>query len=70
MIWWPPYRDMITNQKNDLTVVRLSNTPLNSLMDSIPNLKMKTMEGKGVGARSLAHSTSRVKGRARVPGWD
>jgi hypothetical protein len=39
-------------------------------MDSIVNLKVKTMEGKGVGARFLAHSTSRVKGRAGVLGWD
>jgi hypothetical protein len=31
-------------------------------MDSIVNPKMKTMEGEGVGARSLARSTSRVEG--------
>jgi len=39
-------------------------------MDSIASPKVKTMEGKGVGVRSLARSTSRVEGRAGVSGWD
>ncbi len=43
--------------------------PPSSLMDSIMNPKMKTMEGKKVGARSLAHNTSGVKRRARALGW-
>jgi len=33
------------------------------------NPKVKTAEGKGVGVRSLAHSTSKVKGHARASGW-
>jgi hypothetical protein len=44
-------------------------TPPSSLMDSIVNPKVKTVKG-GVGVRSLAHSTSRVEGLARAPGWD
>jgi len=31
-------------------------------MDSIASLKVKTMEGEGVGVHSLIHSTSRVEG--------
>jgi hypothetical protein len=38
-------------------------------MDSIASLKMKTTEGKGVGARSLARSTLGVEGRAGDLGW-
>jgi hypothetical protein len=43
--------------------------PLSSLIDSIASLKVMTIEGEGVGARSLAHSTLRVEGRAGTPGW-
>ncbi len=48
----------------------LGDAPPSSLMDSIVSPKMKTMEGEGVDARSLAHSTSRVEGRVGTPGWD
>jgi hypothetical protein len=44
--------------------------PLSFLMDSILSLKVKTMKGKRIGACSLAHSTSRVAGRDKAPGWD
>jgi hypothetical protein len=44
--------------------------PPSSLMDSIVNPKVKTMEGEGVGARSLACNTLGVEGRARALGWD
>ncbi len=40
-----------------------------SLMDSIASLKMKTTEGKGVGARSLARSTLGVEGHVGASGW-
>jgi hypothetical protein len=43
--------------------------PPNSLMDSTANPKVKTLEGKGVGARSLARNTLGVKGRAKAPRW-
>jgi hypothetical protein len=33
------------------------------------NPKVKTMEGEGVGASSLACNTLGVKGRARAPRW-
>jgi hypothetical protein len=39
-------------------------------MDSIANPKVKTMEGKEVGARSLARNILRVEGSARAPKWD
>jgi len=39
-------------------------------MDSIASPMVKTMEGKGVGACSLARSTSGVKGRVGAPKWD
>jgi hypothetical protein len=39
-------------------------------MDSIMNPKVKTMEGKRVGAHFLAHNISRVEGRVEVLGWD
>jgi len=39
-----------------------NDTPPSSLMDSTTNSKVKTMEGKGIGARSLTRSTSRVEG--------
>jgi hypothetical protein len=37
-------------------------------MDSTTSPKMKTMEGKGVGARSLACSISKVEGHAGALG--
>jgi hypothetical protein len=36
--------------------------PSSSLMDSATSLKKKTVEGEGVGARSLAHSISGGRG--------
>ncbi len=42
--------------------------PPYSLMDSIVSPKVKTMEGEGVGAHSLAHITLGVEGRAGAPG--
>jgi hypothetical protein len=39
-------------------------------MDSIANPKVKTMEGKGVGACFLAHNILGVEGPVRAPGWD
>ncbi len=47
-----------------------SDTPPSSLMDSNVSPKVKTMEGEGVEARSLARSTSGVEGRAKALGWD
>ncbi len=44
--------------------------PLSSLMDSIASPKVKTMEGEGVGARSLACSTAGVEGCAGGLGLD
>jgi hypothetical protein len=44
-------------------------TPPSSVMDSIVSPKMKTTEGEGIGARSLAYNTSRVEGHVRAPGW-
>jgi len=38
-------------------------------MDSIVNPKVKTTEGKGVGAHSLVRNTSGAEGHVRVPGW-
>jgi len=39
-------------------------------MDSITNPKVKTMEGKGVGAHSLACDTLGIKGHVGALGWD
>jgi len=39
-------------------------------MDSTANPKVKTMEGKGVGALSLAHNISQVEGCAGASRWD
>jgi hypothetical protein len=38
-------------------------------MDSTANPKVKTAEGKGVGARSLAHITLEVEGHTGAPRW-
>jgi len=38
-------------------------------MDSTTSLKVKTMEGEGVRAHSLACNTSRVEGHAGALGW-
>jgi hypothetical protein len=38
-------------------------------MDSIVSPKVKTSKGEGIGAHSLACSTSGVEGHAGVPGW-
>jgi len=39
-------------------------------MDSITNLKVKTLEVEGVGACSLVYSTSGVEGCVGASGWD
>jgi len=39
-------------------------------VDSIASPKVKTTEGKGISACSLAHNTSGVEGYAGAPGWD
>jgi len=39
-------------------------------MDSTMNPKVKTMEGEGIGACSLVHNTTGVKGRIGTLGWD
>jgi len=41
-----------------------------SLMDSIASLKVKTTEGEGVGACSLARNISGVERHVRTPKWD
>jgi len=38
-------------------------------MDLIASPKVKILEGEGVGVRSLACNTSRVKRGARAPRW-
>jgi len=43
--------------------------PPSSLIDSITSSKVMTIEGEGVGARSLTHNTLRVEGRAETMGW-
>jgi len=48
----------------------LYGAPPSSLMDSIANPKVKTMEGEGVGAHFLAHSTLGVEGCVEVSRWD
>ncbi len=44
--------------------------PPSSLMDSTMSPKVKTTEGKGVGARSLACNILGVEGRVGAMGWD
>jgi hypothetical protein len=39
-------------------------------MDSTTNPRVKTIEGKGVGANSLAHNTLKIEGHAGAIGWD
>ncbi len=48
---------------------RVHDTPPSFLMDSTVSPKMKTTEGKGAGAHSLTHNTSRVEGCVGAPGW-
>jgi hypothetical protein len=43
--------------------------PPNFWIDSIVSPKMKTMEGQGVGARSLVHNTLGIEGRVKASGW-
>ncbi len=47
----------------------LNDTPPSSLMHSTRSPKVKIIEGKGVGACSLARSTSGVKGHVGALGW-
>ncbi len=47
-----------------------NDAPPSSLMDSTKNPKVKTTEEEGVGARSLARSTSGVEGCVGAPRWD
>jgi hypothetical protein len=43
--------------------------PPNTLMDSITSPRVKTAEGEGIGAYSLACNTLGVKGYVRALGW-
>jgi hypothetical protein len=43
--------------------------PPHSLDDSNANPKLKTLEEKGIGVRSLVCSTSQVEGCGGVSGW-
>jgi hypothetical protein len=43
--------------------------PLDSLMDSTTNPRLKTTKGKGVLMRSLVRNTLGVEGHARAPRW-
>jgi hypothetical protein len=47
----------------------MCDAPPSFLMDSTMNPKVKTMEGKGVGVRSLTCNTSKVERRVGVLGW-
>ncbi len=47
-----------------------TNAPPSFSMDSIASPKVKTAEGKGIGARSLACNILGVEGRAGALGWD
>ncbi len=47
-----------------------NDAPPSSLMDSTTSPKVKTTEGEGVGAHSLACIILGVEGRARALGWD
>jgi hypothetical protein len=48
---------------------KVGDAPLDFLMDSIANRKVKTTEGKGVGVRSLACNIFGLEGHARALGW-
>jgi hypothetical protein len=56
-------------QNNEIYNLGTPNAPPSSLMDSTTSPKMKTLEGEGIGARSLAYNTSEVEGCAGTPGW-
>jgi hypothetical protein len=47
-----------------------TDAPPSSLMDSTTSPKAKTMEGEGVGVRSLTRSTLRVEGCVKAWAWD
>jgi hypothetical protein len=53
-----------------LIIEAFCDTPPNSSMDSTTSPKVKIAEKKGVVVRSLARSTSGVKGRAGALRWD
>jgi len=48
---------------------RKSDAPPSSLMDSIESPKVKIVEGKGIGAHSLARNTSKVEGCFGILRW-
>jgi hypothetical protein len=47
----------------------INNTPPSSSMDSTASLKVKIVEGEGVGVHSMACKILGVKGCAGVSGW-
>jgi hypothetical protein len=46
-----------------------NDAPLDSLMDSTMNPKVRITKGEGVGARSLIRSILGVEGCVKAPGW-
>ncbi len=51
-------------------IIFIDDAPPSSLMDSTASPKVKTVEGKGVGVRSLARNILGVEGHAEASRWD
>jgi hypothetical protein len=61
---------MQTKSILNMIIINGNDAPRSSLMDSIVSLKVKKAKGKGVGARSLAcSSTSEVEGHVGASRW-
>jgi hypothetical protein len=61
---WPKGKKM-----KKLVGIKLHGTPPSSLMDSTTSPKVTTMEGEGVGVRSLAYNILGVEGCVGTLGW-
>jgi hypothetical protein len=60
---------MQTKSILNMIIINGNDAPRSTLMDSIVSLKVKKAKGKGVGARSLACSTSGVEGHVGASKW-
>jgi len=65
-----PIIQNFTCQLHLSSIIMPIDAPPSSLMDSIVNPKVKTVEGKGIGACSLARNTLKVEGRVGALRWD
>jgi hypothetical protein len=64
------FREVVGPREANMAGDKASDAPLNSLMDSTANPKVKTTKGERIGTHSPTRNTLGVEVCVRAPGWD